>query len=120
MFILFEQNKTSKELSEVEIDNLADKEFKVVIVNMIKELRRRMDSQSEMLEIFNKELENMENQAEMRNTITEMKNTLEGINSRLRENIKSSKGQATSYVCRNSYRLLADLLAETLQARREW
>lgn len=38
----------------MEIDNLADKEFKVMIVNKIKELRRRMDSQSEKLEVYNK------------------------------------------------------------------
>ena len=38
------QDKTTEEeLSEVEIGNLPKKEFRVVIVKMIKELRRRMD-----------------------------------------------------------------------------
>ena len=38
-----------------------------------------MDAQSEKLEVFNKELENLKNNQ------TEMKNTLEGINSRLND-----------------------------------
>ena len=50
---------------------------------MIQDLRKRMEAQMEKLqEIFNKELEYLKNkQTEMNNTITEMKNTLEGINS---------------------------------------
>ena len=42
-----------------------------------------MDEQSEKLEVFNKGLENIKNQTEMKNTITDRKNTLEGINSGL-------------------------------------
>ena len=42
------QDKTSeKELNEVEISNLPDKEFKVTIIKMFTELRRRMDEHSE-------------------------------------------------------------------------
>ena len=45
---------------------------------MIKELGRRMNVQSEKLEVFNKGLENIKNnQTEMKNTKTETKNTLE-------------------------------------------
>ena len=47
-----------EEWSEVEISNLP-KKFKITIVKMIKELGRRTDAQSEKLEVFNKELENM-------------------------------------------------------------
>ena len=66
--------------------NLPEKEFKVVIVKMIKELGRRMDAQSENLEVFNNELESIKNgQTKMKNTITEMKNTLKGINCRLND-----------------------------------
>lgn len=36
--IFHTRNRTTKELSEVEIDNLPDKEFKVIIVKMIKNL----------------------------------------------------------------------------------
>lgn len=33
--------------------------FKVTVIKMIKELRRRMDEQNENLEVFSKELANM-------------------------------------------------------------
>ena len=48
-----QQDETPEELSEVEISNLSSKEFKVMIVKMVNELRR-MDENSEN---FNKELE---------------------------------------------------------------
>ena len=87
MFQKKEQDKTSEEeLSEVEIGNLPKKEFKVMIVKMTKELRRKNSDQNEKWEVFNKELENIKNnQTEMKNTITEMKNTLERINSKLND-----------------------------------
>lgn len=40
-----EHAKTLKELSEVEIDNLVDKEFIVMILKIIKECRKRMNAQ---------------------------------------------------------------------------
>ena len=47
MFQTKEQDKTpEKELREVEIGNLPDKEFRVIMVKIMKELRRRMDTQS--------------------------------------------------------------------------
>ena len=43
-----EQDKTPEEqLSEVEIGNLPEKEFRVVIVKMIQDLRKRMEAQTE-------------------------------------------------------------------------
>ena len=80
-----QQDKTPGELSEVEIGDLPEKEFRLMIVKMIKELGRRMDAQSKKLEVFNQELENINNQTKMKNTITEMKNTLDGIHSRLND-----------------------------------
>ena len=70
------QGKTSEEeLSEVEVGNLLWKWFWVMIIKIIKELGRRMDAQREMLEIFSKESENTQNnQTDMKNTRTEMKN----------------------------------------------
>ena len=47
-----EQDKNSEDPSEVEIANLLNKEFKVMTVKMMKELRRRMDDQSKELEVF--------------------------------------------------------------------
>ena len=81
MFQTKEQDKTPEELREVEITSLPDEEFKVMIINMLKELRRRIDKHSER---SNKELENIKkNLTETKNTITDIKNILEGINSRL-------------------------------------
>ena len=52
MFQTREQDKTQEEeLSETEIGKLPDKEFKVMIIKMIRELGRRMDEHSEK---FNK------------------------------------------------------------------
>ena len=72
-----EQHKTPEEqLSDMEIGNLTEKEFRVMIARMIQELRKRMDAQSKKLQVFNKELENVKSyQTELKNTITEMKNT---------------------------------------------
>ena len=69
------QKKTQKELSEVEIVNLPEKEFRVMIVKMIQNLRKRMETQTERIqEMFNKELEDLKNKdIEMNNTIAEIK-----------------------------------------------
>ena len=88
MYQMKEQDKTpEKQLNEVEIDNLPEKEFKIMIVKVIQDLRKRMEAKIEkMQEMFNKDLEELKNkQTEMNNTITETKNTLEGINSRITE-----------------------------------
>ena len=50
-----------EELSEVKVRNLPKKKLRVMMVKMIRELTRRMDAQSEKLEVFNKELENIKN-----------------------------------------------------------
>ena len=83
-----EQGKNLQDqINEEEIGNLPEKEFRVVIVKMIQNLRNRMEAQLEKIhEMFNKDLEELKNkQMVMNNTITEMKNTLEGINSRITE-----------------------------------
>ena len=69
------QKKTQKELSEVQIVNLPEKEFRVMIVKMIQNLRKRMETQTERIqEMFNKELEDLKNKdIEMNNTIAEIK-----------------------------------------------
>ena len=38
-----------------------EKEFKVMILKMIKEIKRRIDEQNKKLEVFNKESENIKN-----------------------------------------------------------
>ena len=83
-----EQDETPEEqLSEVQIGNLPEKEFRVMIKKMIQDFGKRMEARTEKIqEMFNNELEGLQNkQKEMNNTINEMKNTLEGINSRVNE-----------------------------------
>ena len=81
-----EQDKTPEELGEVEIDNLPDKEVKLMTLKMCKELGRRLDEQSKKSEFFNKDLENIKkNQTEVKNKIHEMKKYTEGINRRINE-----------------------------------
>ena len=55
MFQMKKQDKISEELSEVAIANLPEKEFKIMIIKMTKELRSRMDEQRGKLEVFNKQ-----------------------------------------------------------------
>ena len=54
-----EQDKTQeKRLNEVEIGNLPEKEFKIMIVKMLQDLRKRMEAKIEkMQEMFTKDLE---------------------------------------------------------------
>ena len=57
MFQMKKQNKTpEEELNEVEIGNISNKKFNVMIVKMFKELRRRLDENCEKLGVLNKEL----------------------------------------------------------------
>ena len=83
-----EQDKTSEELSETR--SLPDEELKIIIIKMLKERGRRLDEQSEKLEVYNKDLENIKKSQTIKNIkknqiIIERKNTLEGINSRLND-----------------------------------
>ena len=55
MFQMKEQDKTPKELSEVEMGNLPSTGFKVTSVKTFRELGRRLNEQSEKLEVLNKE-----------------------------------------------------------------
>ena len=52
------QNKTpEKQLNEMEIGNLPEKEFRIMIVKMIQDLWKRMEAKVEkMQEVFTKDL----------------------------------------------------------------
>ena len=70
----------------MEIGNLPDKDFTVMIVKMIQDLRKRIDAQSKKIQEFlNKEFKNINNQTDLKNKITGMKTVVEGINSRINE-----------------------------------
>ena len=58
-----EQDKTpEKQLNEVDIGNLPEKEFRIMIVKKIQDLRKRMEAKIEKLqEMFNKDLEELKN-----------------------------------------------------------
>ena len=74
---------TEVQINEEEIDKLTEKEFRIIIVKMINNLKNKMEK---MQESVNKDLEELKNKhAETNTTITEIKNTLEGINSRISE-----------------------------------
>ena len=74
---------TEVQINEEEMGKLPEKEFRIMIVNMIKNLENKMDK---MQESINKDLEELKNKhTETNNTITEIKNTLEGINTRISE-----------------------------------
>ena len=69
--------------NEEEIGSLPEKEFRVMIVKMIQNLGNRMEK---IEETFTKDLEELNSkQTMMNNKINEIKNSLEGINSRITE-----------------------------------
>ena len=68
-----EQIKTpEKELNKMEISNLSDTEFKTLVIRMLKELSEDLNSTKEI-------------QSESKQTLTEIKNNLQGNNRRLDE-----------------------------------
>ena len=68
-----EQIKTpEKELNKMEISNLSDAEFKTMVIRMLKELSEDLNSIKKI-------------QLEMKDSLTEIKNNLQGNNSRVDE-----------------------------------
>ena len=81
MFQMKKQGKIpEKQLNEVEIGNLPETEFRIMIMKIIQDLWKRMEAKIEkMQEMFTKDIE------EIKNKQTEMNNTVEGSNSRITE-----------------------------------
>ena len=74
---------TEVQINEEEIGKLPEKEFRIMIVKMIKNLDDKM---KKMQDSVNRDLEELKNKpTETNNKITEIKNTLEIINSRISE-----------------------------------
>jgi len=90
-----EQDKCPpNQTKEEEIGNLPGKELQIMIVKMIQNLENKMELQinsletriEKMQETFNKDLEEIKkSQYIMNNAIHELKNALEGTNSRVTE-----------------------------------
>ena len=79
----WQTRNTEVQIKEEEIGKRPEKEFRIMIVKMIKNLESKMEK---MQESINKDLEELNNKhAETNNTFTEIKNTLEEINSRISE-----------------------------------
>ena len=87
-----EHDKYPDKTKEEEIWSLPEKEFRILIVQMIQNLENKVDLQinrletrvENMQEMFNKDLEEIKkSQSIMKNEITEIKRTLEGISSRI-------------------------------------
>ena len=69
---------TEVQINEEEIGKLPEKEFRIIIAKMTKNLENKMEK---MKESINKDLEELKNKhTGTNNTITEIKHTLEGIN----------------------------------------
>ena len=69
-----------KQLNEVEIGNLPEKDFRIMLVNMIQILRKGMEAKVEKTQkVFTEDLQ------ELKKKQTEMNNALEGIQSRITE-----------------------------------
>ena len=79
-----EQTRNAEvQVNEEEIGKEPGKAFRIMTVKMIKNLENKMEK---MQESINKDLEELKNKyTETSKTITEVKNTLEGINSRISE-----------------------------------
>ena len=74
---------TEIQINEEEIRKLPEKEFRIMVIKMIKTFENKMEK---MKESINKDLEELKNKhSETNNKITEIKNTLEGFNSRISE-----------------------------------
>ena len=68
---------TEAQINEEEISKLPEKEFRIMIVKMIKNLENKMEK---LQESINKDPEELKNKhRETNNTNTEIKNSLEGI-----------------------------------------
>ena len=83
---------TEVKINEEEIGKLPEKEFRIIIAKMIKNLENKMEK---MQKSINKDLEELKNKhTEINNTITEIKNTIEGISSR----ISKQKNKSVSWM----------------------
>ena len=78
-----EQTRNTEFQINEEIGKLPEKEFRIMIVKFIKNLENKMEN---MQESINKDLDVLKiKHTQTNNTITEIKNTLEGIYSRISE-----------------------------------
>ena len=83
-----EQEKNPEnQLSDLDIINLHKKDFRLMIGKMIQDVGNKLEAKIDKLQkTLNKEIQDLRiKQAEMQNTITEIKNSLEATKSRIQE-----------------------------------
>ena len=74
---------TEVQINEKEIGKLPEREFRIMIVKLIKNLENKVEKTQASI---NKDLEELMNKrTETNNPVTEIKNILEGINNRISE-----------------------------------
>ena len=83
--------KTEGQINEEKIGKLPEKEFRKMIAKMIKNFENQMEKRQESINIDLEELKNKHTWTN--NTIAEIENTLEGINSR----ISKQKNESVSW-----------------------
>ena len=71
-----EDKITARDLSEMEIINMHDRELKVVIIEIFTGLEKRVE---DLTETLNREIENIKKNQSEKNSRIEIKNTLKGI-----------------------------------------
>ena len=76
-----------KRLSEEEILSLQEKDFRLLMLEMMQGIGNKLEAKMDNLqETLTKEIQDIKlKQEEMQNTITEIKNSLEAANSRIQE-----------------------------------
>ena len=82
-----QENPPEKQLSDLEIINLHEKDFTLMIMKMIQDLGNKLEAKIDKFqETLSKEIQDVSiKQAEMQNTINEIKNSLEATKSRIQE-----------------------------------
>ena len=83
-----EKPKTpEKQLSDLETISLQEKDFRLLMLKMMQDIGNRLEEKTDNLQqTLSKEIQDLKlKQAEMQNTITEIKNSLEATNSRIQE-----------------------------------
>ena len=78
---------TEKQLSHLEIISLQEKDFRLLMLKMMQDIGNKLEAKIDDLhQTLSKEIQDLKfKQAEIQNTITEIKNSLVATNSRIQE-----------------------------------
>ena len=72
--------------SDQEILSLQEKDFRLLMLKMMQDIGNKLEAKMDNLqETLSKDIQDIKLKQEMQNTITEIKNSLEAVNSRIQE-----------------------------------